>query len=153
MSLSPPPLPRSNLPLIDRDGQQEEEEAYASGGEEQGAPSLSLSSLLLLALTPLRLPPLSSLPNPLHYPHSQGNDLFKLSHFADAVQCYSKAIDKAEKAVGISTSGGTGDGSEDGRREARERSVYYLNRAQGWLKLEKYALSSLPFFFPSFVVR
>ncbi|GAA5820289.1 hypothetical protein JCM11251_005559 [Rhodosporidiobolus azoricus] len=58
---------------------------------------------------------------------AKGNDLFEQGDFAGAVERYTKAIEKSE-----------GDGKGGAGREA-ERAVYYLNRAQGWLKLSKFA--------------
>ncbi|GAA5909646.1 hypothetical protein JCM6882_008454 [Rhodosporidiobolus microsporus] len=51
---------------------------------------------------------------------TKGNDLFKQGAYAEAVERYTRAIEKSEAGTG---------------RE-QERSVYYLNRAQGWLKLD-----------------
>ncbi|GAA5943802.1 hypothetical protein JCM10213_007721 [Rhodosporidiobolus nylandii] len=56
----------------------------------------------------------------------KGNELFKLGDFNGAVDRYTRAI---EKSAPTETRHG-----EDGQA----RSVYHLNRAQAWLKLEKW---------------
>ncbi|GAA5864470.1 hypothetical protein JCM8547_005554 [Rhodosporidiobolus lusitaniae] len=69
---------------------------------------------------------------------AKGNDLFKLGDFAGAVERYTKAIEKSELVETGGGGGGKEEGEDSEESKKKERSVYHLNRAQGWLKLGRY---------------